>query len=113
MDGEASFPRQRQLYKLSSLGRGCGRGFARKREDVGVDEGVSVGVDEVDIPFELVGKVASAGAVAKAGHVESGATARHDEGVKMTLLSDWGRGTDEAVPKSLGEEMIDGECACW
>ena len=30
-----------------------------------------------DIPFELVGKVASAGAVAKAGDVERGAAARH------------------------------------
>lgn len=92
MDGEASFPRQRHLYKLSSLGRGCGRGFARKREDVGVDESVSVGVDEVDIPFELVGEVASAGAVAKAGHVESGATARHDEGVKDDAAERLGEG---------------------
>lgn len=33
--------------------------------------------------------------------------------LKMTLLSDWGKGTDEAVPKSLREEMTDGECACW
>lgn len=31
----------------------------------------------VDIPFELVGKIASAGAVAEAGNVESLATARH------------------------------------
>jgi hypothetical protein len=30
-----------------------------------------------DIPFEFIGKVASAGAVAEAGNVESGSTARH------------------------------------
>lgn len=52
----------------------------RKREDAGEgeDEGEGEDVDEVDIPFELVGKVASAGAVAEAGHVEGLATARHD-----------------------------------
>jgi hypothetical protein len=31
-----------------------------------------------DIPFELVGQVAGAGAVAEAGDIESSATARHD-----------------------------------
>ena len=30
-----------------------------------------------DIPFELVGKIARAGAVAEAGDVEGGSTARH------------------------------------
>ena len=33
----------------------------------------------VDIPFELVGEVASAGAVAKAGHVKSLTSSRHVE----------------------------------
>jgi hypothetical protein len=37
-------------------------------------------LDEVDIPFELVGEVASAGAVTEAGHVEGSSTARHDGG---------------------------------
>ena len=47
-------------------------------EAAGGDEG------EVDIPFEFVGEVAGAGAVAKAGHVESGAASRHvSEDVKM------------------------------
>ncbi len=41
--------------------------------------GVGVEVDAVDIPFEFVGKVASAGAVAEASHVQSvTAAARHD-----------------------------------
>ena len=30
-----------------------------------------------DVPFEFVGEVASAGAMAEASHVESGTTARH------------------------------------
>lgn len=40
-------------------------------EGVGVGVGVGEGEDVsvVDIPFELVGEVASAGAVAKTGHV--------------------------------------------
>jgi hypothetical protein len=33
----------------------------------------------MDIPFEFVGKVASASAVPEAGHVESGSSTRHDE----------------------------------
>lgn len=32
-----------------------------------------------NVPLELVGKVARAGAVAEPGHVESGAVARHGE----------------------------------
>lgn len=32
----------------------------------------------VDIPFEFVGEIASARAVAEAGHVKGGSTARHD-----------------------------------
>lgn len=48
-------------------------------------------LDEVDIPFELVGEVASAGAVTEAGHVESSSTARHDDdvnekGCRMELM---------------------------
>lgn len=40
-------------------------------EDVGEGEGEGEGEDVsvVDIPFELVGEVASAGAVAKTGHI--------------------------------------------
>jgi hypothetical protein len=51
-----------------------------------VDEGVGVSVGEVDIPFELVGEVASAGAVAEAGHVKGGAAARHCRVAKDVLL---------------------------
>lgn len=51
-----------------------------------VGEGVSVGVGEVDIPFELVGEVASAGTVAEAGHVKGGAAARHYRVAKDVLL---------------------------
>lgn len=73
-------------------------------EDEGVDEGEGegVGVDEVDIPFELVGEVASAGAVAEAGHVEGLATARHGGSARDSVM---GRlkeeRTDAAIPKSL------------
>lgn len=42
---------------------------------------------EVDIPFELVGEVASASAVAKARHVESLPTARHDDDIARVNLS--------------------------
>lgn len=70
-------------------------------------EGVGVGVDEVDIPFELVGEVASAGAVAKAGHVESGAATRHCCLVKLEMLGDKNEyETDAAVPKSAGGRRI-------
>jgi hypothetical protein len=69
--------RQETSVGVWGLWDGHGRRRARKREDAGVDEGEGVGVSEVDIPFELVGEVASAGAVAKAGHVQSGAAARH------------------------------------
>mgnify|MGYP004720992811 CR=1 FL=1 len=53
-----------------------------------MDEGVGVSVSEVDIPFELVGEVASAGAVAKAGHVKGGAAARHGWKIKVDVSSD-------------------------
>lgn len=43
-----------------------------------MDAGVGVGVDAVDIPFEFVGKVASAGAVTETSHVQGVAAARHD-----------------------------------
>lgn len=46
-------------------------------ESAGVNEGVGVDVDVVDIPFELVGEVASAGTVAEAGYIECGAATRH------------------------------------
>lgn len=46
-------------------------GGGRKR---GRGESVSVG----DIPFELVGEIACAGAVAEAGNVESLTATRHD-----------------------------------
>lgn len=39
-----------------------------------------VEVGRWDIPFEFVGKIASSCAVAKASHVEGGATARHIAG---------------------------------
>lgn len=51
-----------------------------------MDVGVDVGVGEVDIPFELVGEVASAGAVAEAGHVKGGAAARHCRIAKDVLI---------------------------
>ena len=41
--------------------------------------GEDVCVDLVDIPFELVGEVASAGTVTEAGHVQGITTARHDD----------------------------------
>lgn len=55
-------------------------------EDVGEDEedeegegeGEGEDVSVVDIPFELVGEVASAGTVAETGHIKSIAAARHD-----------------------------------
>ena len=43
-------------------------------------------LDVVDIPFELVGEVSSAGAVAEAGHVEGSAAARHDERSRTNVL---------------------------
>lgn len=49
----------------------------RDGDDHSVDLDVGAGVDAVDIPFELVGEVASAGAVAEAGHVQGVAAARH------------------------------------
>jgi hypothetical protein len=61
---------------------------------------VGVSVGEVDIPFELVGEVASAGAVAEAGHVKGGAAARHYRVAKDVLLEvTVTRETDEAVLK--------------
>lgn len=36
-------------------------------------------LSSVDIPFEFVGEVSGARAVAEASHVEGGSTARHDE----------------------------------
>ncbi len=39
----------------------------------------------VDVPFELEGEVAGARSVAEARHVESGATARHDECLSICL----------------------------
>jgi hypothetical protein len=45
---------------------------------------VCVGVNVVDVPFELVCEVASAGAVAEAGHVKCSSAARH--GFRV----DWG-----------------------
>lgn len=106
MDGEESWPDKRSLLcigfdwqgKISSSWHRHGRRRARKRKDA--DEGVGVSVSEVDIPFELVGEVASAGAVAEAGHVESGAAARHCRVAKNVLLEVIkGRETDAAVPR--------------
>ena len=58
------------------VGRDEGGG-GRRREDDGRAGGEALG----DIPFELVGKVASAGAVAEAGDVERGSSAaRHGAG---------------------------------
>lgn len=55
------------------VGTGAGGG-----ESEGDDEDAEAGVDVgEDIPFELVGKVASAGAVAEPGDVESSAASRH------------------------------------
>ena len=46
-----------------------------------------------NIPFELVGEVASAGAVAEASDVERGAAARHVGGVRLqTWNARGGRG---------------------
>lgn len=54
-----------------------GRRWARSEVRRTVTKAKSVSV--VDIPFELVGEVASAGAVAEAGNVESSAATRHDD----------------------------------
>jgi len=54
-----------------------------------------------DVPFELVGEVASAGAVAEAGDVESStASARHD--VASIKSGMWFRDTDAVVETSRG-----------
>jgi hypothetical protein len=45
-------------------------------------------VHVVDIPFEFVGEVASAGAVAKAGHVKRLTTSRHDVDDAVALLEE-------------------------
>lgn len=48
--------------------------------DAGAGVGVGVDVDVVDIPFELVGEVASAGSVTETGHVKGLAATRHGNG---------------------------------
>lgn len=53
------------------IGEACGN------EDVCACASVSW-ANVVDVPFELVGEVASAGTVAEAGHIECGSAARHD-----------------------------------
>jgi len=64
----------------------------------------NIAANQSAVAFELVGEVASAGAVAKAGHVESGAAARHCCLVKLEMLGDKNEyETDAAVPKSAGE----------
>lgn len=82
-----------------SLAEDAGGNVDANVEGEGVDEDVDVGVSEVDIPFELVGEVASAGAVAKAGHVKSRSTARHD----YSGRADWSvrrKGTDVTAPRN-------------
>ena len=49
----------------------------RDGDDHSVDLDVGAGEDAVDIPFELVGEVASAGAVAETAHVQGVAASRH------------------------------------
>jgi hypothetical protein len=71
---------------------------------------VGVSVGEVDIPFELVGEVASAGAVAEAGHVKGGAAARHCRVAKDVLLEDYNKRNRWNSFKKCAERIgIDGK----
>ncbi len=69
----------------NAAGAGDGDGYGDGGEEGEDDGDEGAGVDEVDVPFELVGKVASAGAVAEARHVERSATARHCDAVVGTI----------------------------
>ena len=60
--------------------RGKDRRSLRQGRWIGLDSKGRGGLESAiakDIPFELVGKIASASAVAEAGHVESGSSTRH------------------------------------
>ena len=54
----------------------CTGSMQAMHDDAGDDRGEGEALSE-DIPFELVGQVAGAGAVAEAGNVERGSAARH------------------------------------
>lgn len=62
-------------------------------------------MSEVDIPFELVGEVASAGAVAEAGHVKGSSSARHGEDAKKVVAMVRHKRADGAARKKRGEEI--------
>ena len=91
----------------SRRGRG-GREAGRRRQDFiehrsrGGSDGRSRGhrVFVADIPFEFVGEVASASAVAETSHVESLATSRHD--VKVDGLNP---STNLGNANDAGEKM--------
>ena len=64
-DKESRMVGNRRLMS-KTFRRGCGRG-----------RGACVCVSVVDIPFEFVGKIASAGSVAKASDVQGSTASRH------------------------------------
>ena len=70
------------------------------------EERTRIGAGEAskDIPFELVGKVAGAGAVAEASDVKGGAAARHGGGAVCATGSD----AEAGVEKESGNTS----CGC-